>query len=131
MARFIGDNPRVRYRWVNASRQAALVASEAEKAETFLQRFKGLLGRAGLAEGGGLHIEPCNSIHMFFMKFAIDVVFLDDDLKVVRAISNIKPWRVTRVYSKATSVLELPVGVVARTGTAPGDVFQVAPVAAT
>lgn len=121
------DHPRVRYQWLNASRGDALIASRAEKAESFYARFKGLMGRAGLEDGGGLHIEPCNSIHMFFMKFALDIVFLDGELKVVRAISGIKPWRMTRVYSSAESVLELPVGVIARTGTAPGDQLRVSP----
>lgn len=114
----------MRYRWVNESKGNLVVASCAERADTFASRFKGLLGRDGLEEGGGLHIEPCNSIHMFFMKFSIDVVFLDDDSRVVRAISAIKPWRVTRVYSKATSVLELPVGAIARSQVAPGDVLR-------
>jgi len=117
----------VRYRWVNQSKNDVVVASRAERAETFAARFKGLLGRDGLEEGGGLHIEPCNSIHMFFMKFAIDVVFLDDDLRVVRAISAIKPWRVTRVYAKASSVLELPVGAIGRSQVAPGDVLRAEP----
>jgi uncharacterized membrane protein (UPF0127 family) len=129
MPALIGDNPRVRYRWVNASKQDAVVASCAEKAETFMSRFKGLLGRDGLPDGGGLHIEPCNSIHMFFMKFALDIVFLDRELKVVRAIPGIKPWRATRVYSEAESVLELPVGAIAQAGVAPGDVLRVEPVA--
>ena len=117
----------MRYRWVNASKQDAVVATDAEKADTFGSRFKGLLGRDSLAEGGGLHIEPCNSIHMFFMKFAIDVLFLDDELKVVRAISGIKPWRVTRVYKDAASVLELPVGAIARSGTVSGDQLKSLP----
>lgn len=114
----------MRYRWINASKGDALVAAQAEKAESFWARFKGLLGRDDLEPGGGLHIEPCNSIHMFFMRFAIDVVFLDEELRVVRAISGIKPWRATRAYTKATSVLELPEGVVAQTGIAPGDVLR-------
>ena len=117
----------MRYRWVNTSKQDAVVATEAEKADTFMSRFKGLLGRDSLADGGGLHIEPCNSIHMFFMKFAIDVLFLDENLKVVRAISGIKPWRVTRVYSEAASVLELPVGAIAKTGTVSGDQLKMLP----
>ena len=54
----------------NTSRQDARLAWNGERALTFGSRFKGLLGRKGLVEGGGLHISPCNSIHMFFMKFA-------------------------------------------------------------
>jgi uncharacterized membrane protein (UPF0127 family) len=58
---------------------------------------------------------------MFFMKFAIDVVFLDSEFRVVKAIHGIKPWRATRVYPKAESVLELPVGALASTQTVEGD----------
>ena len=117
----------MRYQVINETRANAVLCSQAEKALTFGARFKGLLGRAGLEPGGGLHIEPCNSIHMFFMKFAIDVLFLDDELQVVRAIRGIKPWRMTRVYAKAESVLELPVGVIDATQTGPGDRLRFLP----
>lgn len=117
----MGDNRAVPLTVYNTSRQDARLAWNGERALTFGSRFKGLLGRTGLVEGGGLHIAPCNSIHMFFMKFALDIVFLDDELKVVKVIPDIKPWGLTRVYSKAESVLELPVGTIARTGTVEGD----------
>ena len=61
---------------------------------------------------------------MFFMKFAIDVAFLDPELKVVKVVHGIKPWRATRVYSAAQSVLELPVGALAATQTVEGDVLR-------
>jgi uncharacterized membrane protein (UPF0127 family) len=117
----------VRYQVINETRANAVLCTQAEKALTFGARFKGLLGRTALEPGGGLHIEPCNSIHMFFMKFAIDVLFLDGELNVVRAISCIKPWDMTRVYSNAESVLELPVGVIAASQTVPGDRLRFLP----
>ena len=113
----------MRYQVYNDTRHTQL-AFRAEKADSFAKRFKGLLGRSSLEVGDGLHIEPCNSIHMFFMKFAIDVAFLDPELRVVKVIHGIKPWRATRIYSDARSVLELPVGALAGTQTVEGDVLR-------
>ena len=56
-------------------------------------RNKGLLGRHGIEPGGGLWIVPCEAIHMFFMKFAIDAVFLDRKKRVTKAVTALKPWR--------------------------------------
>jgi hypothetical protein len=61
---------------------------------------------------------------MFFMRFAIDVLFLDKDGRVVRAIPRLKPWRATRVYLSARSALELWVGAIEQTGTKVGDVIE-------
>ena len=97
--------------------RSTLLGERVEVAATGLSRLKGLLGRNGLAEGEGLHIVPCNSIHMFFMRFPIDVAFLDREGRVVRAVHTIKPWRATRMYLDAYSALELPAGTLQRTGT--------------
>jgi uncharacterized membrane protein (UPF0127 family) len=96
-----------------------------EVAESWSSRLKGLLGRDGLAEGAGLLIVPCNSIHMFFMRFPIDVAFLDKEGRVVRAVHSIKPWRATRVYLEAHSALELPAGTLARSQTQEGDLLKI------
>ena len=73
----------------------------------------GLMGRSSLASGGGLWIEPCNSIHMFFMLFAIDVLFLDRDGKVKRVLLRLRPWRVSPIVFGARTVVELPAGTLA------------------
>ncbi|MCL6560172.1 MAG: DUF192 domain-containing protein [Firmicutes bacterium] len=70
--------------------------------------MKGLIGRHGLSHGEGLLIEPCNSIHTFFMRFPIDAVFYDRDKVVTAVYRRIKPWRVTGIISGAKGVLELP-----------------------
>lgn len=70
-------------------------------------RMKGLLGRDHLAEDEGLWLKPCCSIHMFFMKFPIDVIFLNRENHVIRIFSSLKPWQVTPVVWKAHSVLEI------------------------
>ena len=86
-------------------------------------RNKGLLGRDGLDEGQGLWIVPCEAIHMFFMRFAIDVVYLDKRKRVVKIVPALKPWRLSACL-RAHSVLELPAGVASHTGTATGDQLE-------
>jgi uncharacterized membrane protein (UPF0127 family) len=113
-----------RHRVVNATRNAVL-ADKAEKADDAWARFVGLMGRAGLAEGEGMEITRCSGIHTFFMRFALDVLFLDDAGTVIRAIEAIAPWRMTRFYSAATRVVELPPGVISRSGTKEGDRIEV------
>ena len=65
---------------------------DAEVAETFFERARGLIGRRGLAPGKGLLILRCNCIHMFFMRFAIDAIFLDGRGEVVKVVRNVRPW---------------------------------------
>ena len=107
-------------RLVNETRGAVL-AERAEVALAARARMKGLLGRDSLAEGAALVIKPCTSIHTFFMRFPIDVIFLDDAGKVLRAIRAMPPWRLTRIYPRAACVAELPAGTLLRSGTTEGD----------
>ena len=83
-------------------------------------RTKGLLGRESLPDDEGILLRPGSSIHMFFMRFAIDAVFLDLDLRVVRIAADLKPWRMASKLG-AKAVLELPAGRCARVGVAEGD----------
>jgi hypothetical protein len=116
----------MRYRVMNQTRNT-LLADHAARAETFSTRFWGLMGVAKLPLGEGLHIEPCTSIHTFFMKIPIDAVFLDAELSVVDICQALAPWRVSRVYLGARSVLELPAGTTRASGTQPGDRLHFAP----
>ena len=109
------------YRAINQTRNHEL-AAQASRAESFIDRLVGLLGRRGLDPGEALHITPCNSIHTFFMRFPIDVLFLEADGTVVKLFSNLKPWRATSLYPKAQSVLELPAGTLKARPTEVGDV---------
>lgn len=94
-------------------------------ADTFLTRTLGLIPRSSISDGEGLIIDPCNSIHMFFMRFPIDVLFVGSDNIVVYVIKNIKPWRVSKVVWNAKYVIELPVGTVERTNTKVGDKLNI------
>lgn len=70
------------------------VATEIEVADTTWKRFMGLMGRPEQPPGSGLLLDPCGSIHMFFMKFALDVIFLSRDDHVVKVVRGIQPWRI-------------------------------------
>ncbi len=79
-----------------------------ERADTFISRLKGLMFRRKPLDKEGLWIKPCNSIHMCFMFFPIDVVFLDKDKRVVHMVEELKPWRLVPPVAHSKSVLELP-----------------------
>ncbi|WP_051309756.1 DUF192 domain-containing protein [Desulfogranum japonicum] len=81
-----------------------------ERAETMMSRLVGLLGRSGLGSGHGLLISPCNQVHTFFMRFVIDVVFLDSENHIVKICPAMRPWRLSPMVFKAKAVLELPEG---------------------
>ena len=95
-------------------------------ADSGATRRKGLLGRAGLDVGEGLWIVPCEAVHTFNMRFALDLVFVDSKLRVKKIKSNVPPWRVAACLS-AHSVLELAAGTIQRTQTQAGDCLAFAP----
>lgn len=97
------------------------VASTLRLADNVWTRFVGLQFARELPEGHGLLLRPCNSVHMFFMRFPIDVVFLTKDLVVERLLPNLKPWRVSPVVLKAYQTLELPAGTIEQRGLSVGD----------
>jgi uncharacterized membrane protein (UPF0127 family) len=103
----------------NQTRQTVL-ATEADAADTSAKRRTGLLKHEALDAGRGLWIVPCEAVHSFFMKFSIDVVYLDRKHRVRKVRRNLVPWRVSGCLA-AHSVLELPAGTVEATSTQPGD----------
>ena len=105
---------------INASRNA-VIAEHAAVADTLGTRTKGLLGRTQLSSGEALVITRCQSIHMLFMKFSIDVIFIDSRNRVVGLVKNIQPFRFSPVFWKASSVIECAPGTIEMTGTAVGD----------
>jgi len=105
--------------------RATLVGDRVEVAETSSARGKGLLGREGLDAGAGLWIKPCSGVHMFGMKFPIDVVGLNGDRKVVKLWPHLKPWRMTPISLRLRSVLELPAGRIAVCNIELGDQLRI------
>ena len=113
------NTPAPRISIYNVTRNT-LLAGAAEVADRTATRRKGLLGRAGLGEGEGLWIVPCESIHTIGMRFAIDLVYLDRSRRVKKVRSRVPAWRISACLL-AHSVLELPAGTIERTATTAGD----------
>ena len=112
----------VRMQVVNRTRQVT-VASDLDVAVTSRQRRRGLLGRTWLPSGAGLWINPCESVHTWGMRFVIDLIYLDRHNRVTKTRSHVRPWRMSLCLS-AHSVIELPAGTNAVTGTRKGDLLE-------
>ena len=103
----------------NRTRDTVLGAA-VDVADTSAKRRTGLLKHARLNPGEGLWIVPCESVHTFFMKFPIDLVYVDKRRKVRKVRSRVPAWRLSACLS-AHSIVELPAGSVEQTGTQVGD----------
>jgi uncharacterized protein len=99
-----------------------IVCERCVLADTALARMKGLLGRRELPSGEGILLRPASSVHMAFMRFAIDAVFLDREMRVVKVASDLRPWRAVGSRS-AKAVLEIPAGEAGRRGLTVGDLL--------
>jgi uncharacterized membrane protein (UPF0127 family) len=108
-------------RVLNLTRNTQL-ADNAKLAGDGRDRRKGLLGRDSLPHGEGLWIVPCEAVHTFWMRFPIDLVYLDRRHRVVKTRADVRPWRLSGSL-RAHSVLELPSGTIRQTETMPGDVL--------
>lgn len=99
------------------------LADRADIADTSATRKTGLLKHSGLAQGEGLWIVPCEGVHSFFMKFAIDVIFINKKRVVTKLRPNMERSRLALSIS-AHSTIELPVGTIAKSGTRVGDQLE-------
>jgi uncharacterized membrane protein (UPF0127 family) len=102
----------------------AVVCERCTVADTVISRLKGLLGKKELRSGDGLLLRPANMVHTWFMRFAIDVVFVDADMRVVGITHDAGPWRLTGRRA-ARSVIELPAGECRRRGIRQGAKLRV------
>ena len=105
------------------ARSGHVLARRLEGAFDSPSRNRGLLGRASLGPDEALALAPCTSIHTFFMRFSIDVVFVRRDGVVIQKYSDVRPWRLRAAW-RSFAVVELPTGVLARTDTQVGDVLE-------
>ena len=105
---------------VNLTRDTT-IASRVEIAQNPWARMKGLLGRRDLPPGEALIITHCQSIHMFFMKFPIDVIFCDRQNKVLGLCEGLKPFCLSPIFFKASYAIELPPGSIVASKTQIGD----------
>jgi uncharacterized membrane protein (UPF0127 family) len=110
-------------RIVNAA--GDVVVERCSVADKPWSRMRGLLGRRALPQGEGILLRPASSVHMFFMAFAIDVVWLDRDLRVLDVTANLRPWRMA-ARRGARSALELAAGESERRGLRAGDQLRFA-----
>lgn len=108
---------------VNATKKT-VVSDNCHFANTVLKRMVGLLNRGQFGTGEGLLLDRCYGIHTFGMRFPIDVLFLDKDLHVIRAVKALPPYR-TCIVKKSVYVLEVPVGALDASHTGEGDQIQI------
>lgn len=104
----------------NISR-GTLLGKRIRHARRWWQRLRGLLGRRSIGDGEGLLLEPCRAVHMMGMRFPLDIAFVDRQGVVVAVYADLAPGRRTRYHHAARAALEVPVGILASTGTVPGD----------
>ena len=101
--------------------QNSLIAEKGLLADTALSRLVGLLNRSSLSADEALIITHCRSIHMFFMRFAIDVIFADKKKRVVGLVKNIQPFQMSSYFFRAHYAIEACPGMIERSKTALGD----------
>ncbi len=102
-----------------------LLADEAKMANTFFTRLVGLLNRNSLRKSEALILTPSNSIHSLFMRFTIDVIFLDKTGKIIKTLPSFKPFRLSPLYLHSNLVIELPENTLQLTQTQPGDIIKI------
>ena len=117
----MGDNRAVATH-IDLTRSDGQPVCRARVARSFAARFRGLMGAADLPAGQGMLFPRTSSVHTHFMRFPIDVVFLDDELRIVAVRPALRPWRMAAAKG-ARSVLELRAGECERVGLAEGDVL--------
>ena len=110
-------------RLINQTKNVVL-AEDVFVARTFFSRTKGLLGRKVFLPNQAMILDPCNSVHTFFMHFPIDILFIDKNYKVIQALYQFNPNRISRTYWPAHKVIELPVGRLSLTNTQAQDQLQ-------
>ena len=107
--------------------KATTIAENAVVADTFLSRIVGLLNHQSLKAGEALMIEPCQAIHMFFMKFSIDAIFVSKDDRVVGLVEAIRPFQASAIFWQARFVIEVPAGTIKTSRTQKGDTLEIKP----
>ncbi|MHC1721447.1 MAG: DUF192 domain-containing protein [Clostridiaceae bacterium] len=93
-------------------------------ADTFLKRLKGLMFTKELPKQDSMLLKPCNEIHMFFMNYSLDVLYLDKNMKVVHIDEQLKPGKIGKRVKESISVIELPDGRIKDAGLKVGDILE-------
>lgn len=106
------------------STQNKEISDNVKMADNFFTRSIGLLSKKSLSEGEGLIIKPCCSIHTFFMRFAIDVIFVNKKNEVIALYENVSPWRVLPIHPTSYYVIELPAHSISNKNINKGDLIS-------
>lgn len=101
------------------------MTDNAEIADTFFSRFRGLMFRKSVNDNYALYITPCNQIHMLNMKFAIDVIYTDKSDKVIRIDADVQPWKICKTVRQAENVIELKSFSAEKFNIRPGDIITI------
>lgn len=96
------------------------IVEELHKAQTFWQRFFGLITYKNLSDNEGMILIGCNGIHTLFMRFPIDVIYLNEYYQIIEAYKDVAPWKILAIRKKAKYVIELPAGTLANSRTKKG-----------
>lgn len=107
------------------STQNSEICHDIKVAENFFSRTVGLLSKKSLNEGEGLVIKPCCSIHTFFMRFAIDVLFVNKNNEIIAIYENVKPWRILPIHPTSYYVVELPARTISKKNIKKSDIIQI------
>lgn len=107
------------------STQNNLIAEDAKVADNFFARSIGLLSKKTFYDGEALIIKPCCSVHTFFMKFGIDILFVNRKNEVIALYENVNPWRVLPIHPLSYYVIELPKGTVSNKNICKNDSLQI------
>lgn len=105
--------------------KSTVVAANLEEASNFISRLKGLIGRARLGQDEGLWMARCRAIHTFWMRFPIDVVFLDEELVVKKVVKSLQPYHPFIFCRSAKGVLELHEGTIEKASIGIGDTIEI------
>lgn len=102
-----------------------IIADDVKVAQNFFTRSFGLLLRKSLSENEGLIIKPCCSIHTFFMKFSIDVLFVNSKNQIIALYENVKPYRILPIHLSSRYVIEFPSGSISSKNIENGNLITI------
>lgn len=100
-----------------------VISSHVVMADRFIARLTGLMAKKEISSENALILRPCSQVHTFFMRFNIDILFLNRDFRVKHVIENMRPWKISRLVWGARCVVELPGGTL-RNRVLPGDTLK-------
>lgn len=105
-------------------KNSQIVTDNAQRADNFFTRFKGLMFVKEIDDNYALHITPCNQIHMLNMRFPLDVIYLSEDGRVVKIDENVQPGKICKTVNQAKSVIEMKAFAASRLAISQGDVLE-------